>query len=73
MLFFTRDTSQDRQELLITRKPVDRRRLEGAFLLLGSIELIHKYNITSIPTLPCDRNAMAEMVSKEFSEAFVKK
>ena len=50
---------------------MDRRRLEEAFLLLGSIEVIQKYNLTSIPSLPCDRNAMAEIVTKEFSEAFV--
>lgn len=52
---------------------MDRRRLEEGFLLLGSIEVIQKYNLTSIPTSPCDWNAMAEMVTKEFSEAFVKK
>ena len=40
---------------------------------MGSIEVIQKYNLTSIPSLPCDRNAMAQIVTKEFSEAFVKK
>jgi len=52
---------------------MDRRRLEDAFLLLGSIEIIQRYNITSITTLPCDRNAMVEVVTKQFSNAFVKK
>ena len=49
---------------------MDRRRVGEAFLLLGSIEVIQKY-LASIPSLPCDQNAMAEIVTKEFSEAFV--
>ena len=71
--FTTRDTSQDLHELLIARQPMDRRRLEEAFLLLRSIEVIQKYNLASIPSLPCDRNVMAEIVTKEFSEAFATK
>jgi len=52
---------------------MDRRRLEEAFLLLGCIEVIQKYSLTSITSLPCDRNAMTEKVTKKFSEAFVTK
>ena len=52
---------------------MDRRRLEEAFLLLACNEVVQKHNLATISSLPCDRNVMTELVTKQYADAFVKK
>lgn len=53
---------------------LDRRRLEEAFLLYASLEVIHKYNLwQQLPTLPSDRNEILQQVTREFNKAFLDK
>lgn len=53
---------------------LDRRRLEEAFLLYASLEVIQRHNLwKEIATLPCDRNEMIEHVTKHYSHAFSNK
>ena len=51
---------------------LDRRRLEDAFLLLASIEVMKKYNL-QLENILCNRNGLSELVVGEFHDAFVKK
>ena len=56
------------------RLRLDRRRLEEAFLLLASLETIHRHNLwEKFPTPPCDRNEIVELVTEQFCEAFLRK
>ena len=53
---------------------MDRCRLEEAFLLYASLEVIQRHNLwKEIATLPCDRNEMIEHVTKHYSHAFSNK
>lgn len=58
--------------LLNERTPMDRRRLEEGFLLFAAADVISKY-ILSIETIPYGRNELAELVTKYFHDAFIKK
>ena len=58
--------------MLAERTVMDRRRLEEGFLLFAAIEIIAKYGLP-IQSIPYDRNKLAEMVTTQFHEAFVKK
>lgn len=70
--FIIRETPEDLQELLRNRQTLDRRRLEEAFLLFGSLEVMKKYNI-SLPDVPCNRNELAQAITGKFHTAFVQK
>ena len=72
LCYLNRDTAEDLRQMLRQRLVMDRRRLEEGFLLLGSIEAVQKHNLR-LSNLPSDRNTMIELVTKEYSEAFVKK
>ena len=53
---------------------LDRRRLKEGLLLYASLEILKKYNVwTQTGTFPCNRNELVEIVTKEFSPAFLKK
>ena len=51
---------------------LDRRHLEGAFLLYASLEVMKKYNL-QLEKILCNRNDLSEIVVGKFYEAFVKK
>jgi hypothetical protein len=53
---------------------LDRRRLEEAFLLYASLEIIQRHNLwKEVATLPSDQNEMVEIVTKLFSQTFSNK
>lgn len=51
---------------------LDRRRLEDAFLLYASLEVMKKYNL-QLETILCSRNGLSELVVGKFHAAFVKR
>ena len=56
------------------RLRLDRRRLEEAFLLSASLEIIERYNLwDKLPSLPCDRGEMVKLVADPFCAAFFTK
>lgn len=59
--------------MLTQRLYLDRRRLEEGFLLMACLEVIVRHDLSSVTCLPYDRTAMAEVVAKQYSDAFVKK
>ena len=67
-----RDTPADLRDLLKGRQALDRRRLEEAFLLYASLEVLHKHGLV-LKDIPCNRNNLAEAVAEQFHDAFVKK
>lgn len=69
-----RETPDQLKMLLQQRQFLDRRRLEEAFLLYASLEIIQRHNLwKELATLPCERNEMIENVTKQYSHAFSKK
>lgn len=67
-----RDTHLEMIELLQQRSAMDRRRLEEGFLLFAAVEVILKHKLP-IDKIGYDRNALAEVVSRHYHDAFVKK
>ena len=56
------------------RLHLNRRRLEEAFLLFATLEVVRNYNLwESIESYPGDRNSLVEMIADEFSKAFINK
>ena len=51
---------------------LDRRRLEDAFLLYASLEVMKKYNLP-LENIVCNRNGLSEMVVTMFHDAFVQR
>ena len=54
------------------RASMDRRRLEEGFLLYAAVSVIKKHCLP-IEVIPSERNDLAEVVAKQFHDAFVKK
>ena len=67
-----RNTPAELKELLKGRQSLDRRRLEEAFLLFASLEVLKKFGL-ALKTIPCNQNDLAEAITDQFYEAFVKK
>lgn len=65
-----RETPAELTDLLKTRQPLDRRRLEEAFLLFASLEVQKKYGL-SLTHIPVNRNELAEAITGKFYDAFV--
>ena len=69
-----RDSVINLKHLLQMRLRLDRRRLEEAFLLSASLEVIEQYNLwDKLPSLPCDRNEIVKLVADPFWVAFLAK
>ena len=51
---------------------LDRSRLEDAFLLYASLEVMKKYNL-QLENILCNRNGLSEMVVGKFHDAFVQR
>ena len=65
--FLLRETPSQLAKLLEQRMSLDRRRLEEGFLLYASLVTLEKYNLwEQVPAIPCDRNEMVELVTREF-------
>lgn len=48
--------------------------MEEGFLLYASLVTLEKYNLwQQVPAIPCDRNEMVELVTREFNVAFIKR
>lgn len=74
MIFFLRETPCHLAKLLEQRLNLDRRRLEEGFLLYASLGILEKYSLWErVPAIPCDRNEMVELVTREFNVAFIKR
>lgn len=72
--FLLRETPNQLAKLLEQRMSLDRRRLEEGFLLYASLVTLEKYNLwEQVPAIPCDRNEMVELVTREFNTAFIKR
>lgn len=72
--FLSRETPSDLAKLLEQCMSLDRRRLEGGFLLHASLVTPEKYNLwKQVPAIPFDRNEMVELVTREFNIAFIKR
>ena len=72
--FFLRETPSDLAKLLQQRLCLDRRRLEEGFLLYACLATLEKYNLwEQVAAIPCDRNEMVELVTREFNVAFIKR
>ena len=69
-----RDTAINLKRLLQMRLRLDCRRLEEAFLLSASLEIMERHNLwDKLPTLPCDRNKLVKLVADPFCDAFLAK
>ena len=69
-----RDSAINLKHLLQMRLRLERRRLEEAFLLSASLEIIVQYNLwDKLLSLPCDRNEMVKLVANPFCDAFLSK
>ena len=69
-----RDSAINLKHLLQMRLRLDRRRLEEAFLLSASLEIIEQYNLwDKLLSLPCDRNEMVKLVANPFCDVFLSK
>ena len=56
LILYNRDSTINLKHLLQMRLKLDRRRLEEAFLLSASLEIIGQFNLwDKLPSLPCDR------------------
>lgn len=74
MFTLNSDTPSQLQQLLKQRISLDRRRLEEAFLLYASLEIISKHNLwAQLPTLPFDRNEILQQITAKFNKAFMEK
>ena len=74
LILYNRDSTINLKHLLQMRLKLDRRRLEEAFLLSASLEIIGQYNLwDKLPSLPCDRNEMGKLVADQFCDAFLSK
>ena len=72
--FLLRETPSQLAKLLQQRMSLDRRRLEEGFLLYASLVTLEKNNLwEQVPAIPCDRNKMVELVTREFNIAFIKR
>ena len=69
---FFRDKHSELSDLLQTRRMLDRRRLEDAFLLYASLEVMKKYNLL-LENIVGNRNSLSEMAVKMFHDAFVQR
>ena len=72
IIFIFRETPEELLELLTTRRALDRRRLEEAFLLYGCLAVMKKYNLT-LPDIPCNRNELTQAITGKFHDAFVQR
>ena len=67
-----RDSAINLKNLLQMRLRLDHRRLEEAFLLSASLDVIEQYNLwDKLPS--CDRNEMVKLVADPFCVAFLAK
>ena len=74
LILYNRDSAINLKHLLQMRLKLDRRRLEEAFLLSASLEIIGQYNLwDKLPSLPCDHNEMVKLVADRFCDAFLSK
>ena len=69
---FGRDKPSELSDLLEARQMLDRRRLEDAFLLFASLEVMKKYNL-QLDNILCNRNGLCELVVGQFHDAFARK
>ena len=64
-----RDSACEQKKLLEVRAFLDRRRLEEAFLLFASLEMVKEYNLV-IGNIPYDKNELVKAVTGPFEKAF---